>query len=416
MAVIDNLVDRARRSKALKYIYLKLFSPYVDLHIKEISFTIKPRPAALAEKRLNLLVPSISAAHVFGGISTALNFFEQIARAGDFKRRIIVINAEPQAGEIEKSFPGYRIGDGGAGGDGDRQILPCRHKEIAVPVGPLDYFMATAWWTAYCAQNLVNWQAEHYCSSRKPLLYLIQDFEPGFYPWSGEYLLCESTYRYDGPQVALFNTKLLKDYFKQNGFHFTEEFYFEPPLNEEIRRLKKELAPVKRKKQILIYGRPSTPRNAFPLILEGLKVWAAEQLGARQWKIISVGEKHRQIDLGKGVSIQSLGKVSLEEYARLLAESAVGVSLMVSPHPSYPPLEMAEYGLQVITNSFQAKDLSQLYPNIVSLQRCLPADIAAAIAAATQKEPLPLAEAGTALREQSDCEQLSASVARALLS
>ena len=215
----------------------------------------------------------------------------------------------------------------------------------------------------------MNWQAEHYGRSRKPLLYLIQDFEPGFYPWSGEYLLCESTYRYDGPQVALFNTKLLKDFFKQNGFHFTREFYFEPPLNEEIRRLKKELAGVKRKKQILVYGRPSTPRNAFPLILEGLKVWAAGQPGARQWKIISVGEKHRQIDLGNGVSVQSLGKVSLEDM-RLLAESAVGVSLMVRLTPLSAPGD-GGVGLQVITNSFQARTCRGLS------QHCLPAKVPA---------------------------------------
>jgi hypothetical protein len=33
---------------------------------------------------------------------------------------------------------------------------------------------------------------------------------------------------------------------------------------------------------------------------------------------------------------------------------------MVSPHPSYPPLEMAAFGAQVVTNGFANKNLSAL--------------------------------------------------------
>ena len=119
-----------------------------------------------------------------------------------------------------------------------------------------------------------------------------------------------------------------------------------------------------------------------------MKVWSKLQPDAAEWKLLSVGEKHRDIDLGSGVTLKSLGKLSLADYARLLAESRVGLSLMVSPHPSYPPLEMAEYGLHVVTNSFQAKDLSSYYANVISLEKFMPDDIAAALEQATRKEPL----------------------------
>jgi len=388
MSFKDNLVDHARRSKMIRRIYLKVFSPYVDMHIKEISFSVTPRPSVSTMKRLNLLLPSISIEHVFGGINTALQYFEKIAAAGGFQRRIIVINAEPQGGDIEDIFSGYRLTGCEEDGKADAEILPCRKKEVAVPVSAADYFFSTAWWTAYCAQKMVDWQANRYSQDPRPIIYLIQDFEPGFYPWSSEYLIAESTYKYRGPQVALFNTKLLKDYFNRSGYHFKHEFYFEPVLNERVMRHKDELKPFHKKRQILVYGRPSTPRNAFSLILESLKRWAERQPDARQWKIISVGEKHRDMDLGHGAAVISKGKVSLAEYARLLAESSVGVSLMVSPHPSYPPLEMAEYGLHVITNNFQSKDLSHRYGNIISLERCMPEDIAGALLAAAQREPL----------------------------
>jgi hypothetical protein len=40
---------------------------------------------------------------------------------------------------------------------------------------------------------------------------------------------------------------------------------------------------------------------------------------------------------------------------------------MVSPHPSYPPLEMASLGMLVLTNRFGTKDLSTWHANIASL-------------------------------------------------
>ena len=58
--------------------------------------------------------------------------------------------------------------------------------------------------------------------------------------------------------------------------------------------------------------------------------------------------------------MRALGKLDLDAYGSLLRESAVGLSLMVSPHPSYPPLDMAHLGLRVVTNGFGPKDLSSV--------------------------------------------------------
>lgn len=72
----------------------------------------------------------------------------------------------------------------------------------------------------------------------------------------------------------------------------------------------------------------------------------------------------------------SVGKLSIEEYAKVLRESYAGVSLMVSPHPSYPPLEMAVFDVKVITNSFRNKDISGFSENIVSIDNATPVKIA----------------------------------------
>ena len=87
MSFKDILVERARKSKLMKKIYLKVFSPYVDLHVRELSLTFDLQPAENESKRLNLLVPSISREHVFGGITTAFDYFNRIAGAGGFQKR-----------------------------------------------------------------------------------------------------------------------------------------------------------------------------------------------------------------------------------------------------------------------------------------------------------------------------------------
>lgn len=52
--------------------------------------------------------------------------------------------------------------------------------------------------------------------------------------------------------------------------------------------------------------------------------------------------------------------------------SYAGISLMISPHPSYPPLEMSTFGVRTITNCYENKDLSGFNNNIISLRACNP--------------------------------------------
>jgi hypothetical protein len=247
-----------------------------------------------------------------------------------------------------------------------------------MPVTAGDIYLTTQWITAYLAQRSAESQAGLFGTAPNRMGYLIQDFEPGFYPYSTDHVLCDSTYRSPVPQIAVFNSSFLHDYFRRQGYSFEREYCFEPRLNSRLREL---LAPQQRpakKRQILVYGRPSTPRNAFPLLLEGLRLWAGPHW--KEWQVVSAGEQHPDVPLGHGLVLHSVGKLSLDQYASLLHESAVGASLMISPHPSYPPLEMAHYGVLTVTNRFASKDLATWHDNIVSLDRCTPEAIAEALA------------------------------------
>ncbi|HEX7223770.1 MAG TPA: hypothetical protein VF231_10990, partial [Candidatus Limnocylindrales bacterium] len=142
--------------------------------------------------------------------------------------------------------------------------------------------------------------------------------------------------------------------------------------------------PIQRRRRIVVYGRPGTPRNAFPLVVDGLRSWVALGGATGGWVVTSAGEPHPPVDLGGGVVMDRAGKLPIDDYGRLLRESAVGLSLMVSPHPSYPPLDMAHAGMRVVTNKFGPKDLSTWHENITSVGSMTADAIGEALLAATR--------------------------------
>jgi hypothetical protein len=133
---------------------------------------------------------------------------------------------------------------------------------------------------------------------------------------------------------------------------------------------------------LLVYGRPSIPRNCFPAVEKGLRRWVERYPQFADWRVVSAGLPHRPISLGRGASLQSLGKLKIEDYGALLQKTAVGLSLMASPHPSYPPLEMAHFGVATVTNRYANKDLSRAHENIISVADIAPDTIADALALA----------------------------------
>jgi hypothetical protein len=63
----------------------------------------------------------------------------------------------------------------------------------------------------------------------------------------------------------------------------------------------------------------------------------------------------------------------------MLNRACAGVSLMVSPHPSYPPLEMASAGCVTVTNSYEGKDLTRRSDRFISLDAMTPQALADAL-------------------------------------
>ncbi len=346
----------------------------INIQIPEIQ-SLEARKYALPDDRvrINILIPSLDVQHVFGGIATALTVFEKICSYCKVMQRIIVTDGAVDKNNLVVLPHNYDIVSSSCDANTNYQIVPFSDRYgKTLPVTRNDLFFATAWWTAFTAENLIRWQSMEYDCELRPLLYLIQDYEPGFYPWSSRYLMADSTYHLEIPVVAIFNSKQLLDYFNDKNYFFYNTFYFEPELNVELKQYLEDHHAdcAVRKKQILVYARPSVDRNAFSLIVGVLRQWVQQQEDINEWTIIGAGEMFPTVDLGNGKVLTSIGKVSLKEYARLMLETKVGISLMVSPHPSYPPLEMAAFGIRVLTNTYANKNLKSFSPNIISLSNC----------------------------------------------
>lgn len=328
-------------------------------------------------KRLNIMLPSIREENLFGGITTALNFFEKLGQAMGCSMRIIVMDTCDDKNHIKNRFPEYVEVDFSETNMSPRQIIQlAQTDQETLEVGNGDIFVFTIWWGAFRIQTeYAKWDSN--VLKPNPFIYLIQDFEPGFYPWSTRYVLAESTYQSQFPQIAVYNSKLLCDYFAHKNYDFVDEYYFEPRLNKHLKqRLVEYNGHLIKRKRILVYGRPKTDRNAFELIVEGLREWVKSSPASSQWEILGAGESFKPVYLGRTSHLTSLGKLSLDDYATVLASTYAGISLMVSPHPSYPPLEMAAFGASVITNSFSNKDLSDFSENMISIHAITPQAIA----------------------------------------
>lgn len=352
--------------------------PQLDTNVYEITpYTF--RKIDYPRRRMNLLVPSINAEHVFGGISTALKFFDTLVKALGYDARMILVDAEPDKEAVKKYSGEYTFVKPEDDSMEEKQIVPYSNRyNRSIPVSENDYFLFTGWWTAYCCQDAYVGFESTFGIRPNIFLYFIQDYEPGFYSWSTKYLLADSTYRNPYPTIAIFNSMLLKEFFDDNHYQFAYSFAFDPVLNDGLRKALEQMPQqVKKKKQILVYGRPGTERNAFNLVVAALKKWVYMQPDIEEWEILSAGEMHRSVTLGNGKELISVGKLSIEEYAKMLQETYAGISLMCSPHPSYPPLEMSVFDVKTITNTYANKDLKDFNQNIVSLDNISPMNIAA---------------------------------------
>ena len=312
-------------------------------------------PSPNAEPTLNVLTDSIGPRSLFGGVGTALILGTLLAGRLGFRLRIVTRNDTPSASAFDSVLS--------AAG-----LLPCTDVEFlqeggeigkrrSIPLGSSDLILTTSWWTTWSTLQSIP---------PEQIVYLLQEDERQFYPAGDEELLCREILREQRIRFVV-NSRMLRDYLAVDEMTGVAKnsISFEPAFPSKL--FFREQRPSALPRRLLFYARPNHPRNLF---LRGLEVLDAaiesNILDPDSWDIHFVGRDIPNVELA--ASVRPIGHEQLTwlEYASLVRSADLGLSLMYSPHTSYPPLDLAASGAVVVTNTYGPKtSLSDLSQNII---------------------------------------------------
>ena len=305
-------------------------------------------------RRVNIVTDSISSGSLFGGVGTALIFAALLANKLNAQLRIITRTerAKPENVDHILSLYGIKLEQ-----ETQFKFAAFYDQKYELDIIKGDLFITTSWWTTAAALPSVP---------NKNIVYLLQEDERMFYPFGDDRLRCETILRNRDIRF-LINTKLLFDHLVHDGFDniATLAMWFEPAFPAQIFHPRTNDRGGKRK--FFFYARPNNPRNLFYLGIEVIEQAILQQvLDLDSWEIYLVGKDIPTVTLGDGYAPTKCENLTWSEYAELVGTIDVGLSLMYTPHPSYPPLDLVASGAVVVTNRFAGKrDLSGYSPNLI---------------------------------------------------
>jgi O-antigen biosynthesis protein len=283
---------------------------------REGAAPVRPNAGLAREKRLRIaaLVPPF--ARGSGGLSTILALMGALAERGHLCSLWL---EDPHRRTHE---PGRRV---------DKRLRdyfgPVQaevHSGFTAWEGA-DIAVATGWETVPRALLLPD------CAARA---YLVQDYEPDFFPASAEARWAEQTYTQGlfhvtaGPWLA----ELLRERFGARAE------WFALGVDHEVYR---SLEANRRDDTVIAYARRSTPRRAVPLALLAL---AELHRRRNDLRIVLFGEEH---PIRASFPYRHAGILPEPELARLYAEATVGVSLSLTNY-SRVSQEMMACGLPCV--------------------------------------------------------------------
>jgi O-antigen biosynthesis protein len=195
---------------------------------------------------------------------------------------------------------------------------------------------------------------------------MLQEDEREFYPYGDDYLGCSDTLKSDDVEFIV-NSRLLYEHFKSGGFGniVVNGVCFEPTWPDGLFYSEPDRAA--EKKNFFFYARPNNPRNLIYLGLEVIEVSVrCGVLDPHDWDYYFVGSDIPKVRIDESCIPQFYQNVSWAEYAGLARKTDLGLCLMYTPHPSYPPLDLAASGAVVVTNRYGVKQsLDQYLKNIL---------------------------------------------------
>ena len=325
--------------------------------------------SASAPRRVSMITDSINSGSLFGGVGTALIFATLLARRMDRPLRIIT-RAEPPTPANCRTV----LEANGIDWQGDVDfVFSSRNSSDGrlVDVSPGDLFVTTSWWTTWATRASVD---------PSSIIYLVQEDERRFYPEGDDSIRCGEIL--EDPRIAcVVNSKPLFDYlFDGADAHVHAPTWFDPAFPAFLTPRE---ASVPGRRSFIFYARPKNFRNLYYRGLEAVAAAIeAGYLDPERWDLYFIGRDLEPVSLPGGVRPTLIENLGWHDYQQLLRRMDLGLSLMASPHSSYPPLDLAAAGAVVVTNTFgrYKRSLDQYSANII----CADPDLASLVAGISQ--------------------------------
>lgn len=340
----------------------RLREPYFDSLFAQQWASIAPLPVAHLRSvgpRVTVLTDSVGPSSLFGGVGTSVILAILLANRLGATLRIATRTEAPDPSVVAtlEQSAGVRL-DGAL----ETAYVPVGGtQELAVTDDEI--LMTTSWWTTRATLGSTV--------PREQVLYLLQEDERMFYAFGDERLMCSETLAERGFTVVV-NTQRLLDHLgsPDNYPHLAEEaIALTPAFPHGLPRDGAGLGPrPDGKRRLFFYSRPENARNLF---WRGGTVLAraVEQglLDPDAWELYLVGRRTPELTFPRDVKPHVVEGLDWLAYQDLVRTIDAALVLMDTPHPSYPPLDLAAAGVPVLTNTHGSKvDLSDYSANILT--------------------------------------------------
>ena len=314
--------------------------------------------------RVTIVTDSINSGSLYDGVETAIILGTLLAQRLDAGLRLVTRTEPPIAENI-----GMILRTHGVSWTGNVDCLysPPGSGGRDVPTSREDLFLTTSWWNTHATRRAVH---------PARIVYMLGEDERMFYPTGDEHLLCAETLS-DPDIFYAVNTELLFSHLQSEGLApggiafepaFPSVAYYSERQPEEWGR-----------RRFFFYARPNNVRNLYWRGIAAVSSAIEEGvLASENWAFYFVGKEAPELILPGAVRPQIINDAPREEYLRIVRGVDVGLSLVYSPHPSYPPFDLAASGAVVVTNRFGAAkmDLSRYSPNILCVEPSVPGLVA----------------------------------------
>lgn len=278
--------------------------------------------APFAIRTVNWFIPDIDMPF-FGGLNTAFRLADKLARDHGVRNRFVILAQQNEAffsTALAAAFPGL------AGSE--IHFYDGQDASIA-GIPPADAAVATLWLTAMHVAKSPGVQRR---------FYLVQDYEPGFYPASTMFAMAEESYRLG--LYGICNTRSMHSMYTQEyGGNAT---FFTPAIDPQIfnavgRREKSPDEPI----TIFAYARDHF-RNCWELVFAALA--EVKRRHGATVRIIAAGARY----LPANADFVDLGLIDYRQTGQIYRETDIGITMQISRHPSYLPLELMACGAAMV--------------------------------------------------------------------